>query len=288
MKLNQILLRSYFQVISTVAPAFAAKKAFELFQTAQTRVRKEEADFFEQARHFQVHSPYEPVDVYEMGNPEGKIVFLVHGWNSNSGSMAAIGRELAGLGFRVISFNLPAHGTSKLKKVNLVISACTFISVIDYLKPSEPFSVVSHSFGSAVTTYALSTMNYKVDKLAFLSTPDRIFDILNDFRNSISLGDAAFDKMLQLAEALLGEPAENVNIHDKIKWVNYNELLLIHDLFDKVLAHRNSLNVHKSAKRSRLATLIKVGHYRMLWDEKVLNQLTHYFSEQEELYVRAS
>lgn len=275
-----------FRALSILAPSLAANLAFSLFQKTRNKIRTKEESFLNSARHFQVTGKNESIDCYELGNPKGKLVLLVHGWNSNAGSMAAVADKLSSLGYRVVAFNLPAHGTSKLKKANLIDCSHAMLNVLGFLNPTEKFSIVTHSFGSAVATFTLSKVSYPLDKIMFLTTPNRLIDIFEQFRTMIGLGNEAFKIFLQSAETLLGEHPDEVNINEKMKQVTYNEFILLHDLFDRIIPHSNSLKVHNSNPGSRLITTVGVGHYKMLWDEKVLDQVEDLFLAEERVLRR--
>ena len=169
------LIRLSFRILSFVWPKMAGKLAFRLFQVPRNKsFRNREKAFFEKARHFVVPHPTEDIDAYELGNPDGKLVLLVHGWDSNAGSLSKIAGELAVRGYRVVTFNLPAHGTSKLKRANLILCAGAMRALLDFLNPTEPFSIVTHSFGSAVSSYTLAKAPYIVDRFVMLTSPNRL------------------------------------------------------------------------------------------------------------------
>ena len=272
MKAYLLIIRLYFRIVSTLAPKLAAIQAFRLFQRPLFQItRPLEQRFFQKARSFQIDHTPEPIQCYELGPKYGKIVILVHGWESNAGSMAAIATSLAHQGYRVVLFNLPAHGGSKLKQANLLTCREVMERVLRYYQYSGTPSIISHSFGSAVSTYTLATTNYAIDKFILLTTPDKIIDIFADFKNVISLGNLAFQKMLIQVQNLLGDDLKNIAIHHLTDRVRYEKLSIIHDEYDKVLPYSNSLNVYKKSKKATLTTLEKVGHYRMLWNDAVIN-----------------
>ncbi|MTI29452.1 alpha/beta hydrolase, partial [Xanthovirga aplysinae] len=205
MKLYLFLLRSYYTILSILWPSLAAKRAFFLFQKPQKKAfRKNELGFYQKAKHFKVSFHLEDIDCYELGNSEGELVFLVHGWESNAGSLSAIGFDLVKEGYRVIALNLPGHGYSKLKHTNLIICKEALLKVINEISPKDPFSVVAHSFGSAVSTFALSESNYKIRNLILLTTPNQIERIFLEFKNIIHLGDSAYQKLLDKVHHVLG------------------------------------------------------------------------------------
>ena len=88
------------------------------------------------------------------------LVFLLHGWESNPGSLSKIAYSLSENNYRVISFNLPGHRGYKSNYTNLFECKEAFKSVIKHINPKTPFNVVAHSFGSAVTTYTFSKEKY--------------------------------------------------------------------------------------------------------------------------------
>ena len=275
MKIYLLLLRFYFKLISAIAPKFAASQAFNLFQRPiNGMIKPLEKSFFDRVERFRIAHRSEPIDCFELGDKDGKIVILIHGWESNAGSMSAIATSLADQGYRVVLFNLPAHGHSKLKKANLKTCSDTLDSVLRYYQYSGTPSIVSHSFGSAVATYTLAKKGYPVDKFIMLSTPDKIMDIFKNFKKVISLGNEAFNKMLQQVKEILGEDLDKVAINSLTQQIKYDELSIIHDEFDRVLPYENSRNVYENSPKATLTTLERVGHYKMLWNNSVIQSVS--------------
>ena len=108
MNLQLIILRIYFKFISLFSSRIAASLAFKLFQKVRIKsVRDRERDFFEKAKHFKVPSIGEDILCYELCPKNNNLVFLLHGWESNPGSLSKIAYSLSENNFRVISFDLP-------------------------------------------------------------------------------------------------------------------------------------------------------------------------------------
>ncbi|NOQ74487.1 MAG: alpha/beta fold hydrolase [Crocinitomix sp.] len=277
MAAQQTVLKIYFGVLSFVAPSRAAKKSFDLFQKVRKKdIRPREASFFKSARHFQVEAildqnKVDQIDCYELGDPKQDLVVLVHGWDSNAGSMSQIANKLVEEGKRVVLFNLPGHAFSVHHSTNLLECKNAVTAVLNHLKPMSGFSVVSHSFGSAVVAYALSKNNYELDKLIFLTNPNRVEHIFKDFKNFIGLNNRAYLALLKLTQDKLGEPIHAVSVAANLTGVNYQKLLLIHDKNDKVLDYSNSLEVKDGNPKAELLTFENIGHYKMLWNKEVIN-----------------
>ena len=283
------LIRFYFKTLSIIAPNTAGSHAFELFQrTRKKGIRKIENRFYNMSRHFKVSHHLEEIDCYEMGNPDNPIVLLVHGWDSNAGSMGGIAFELVEQGYFVIAFNLPAHGFSKLKKTNIKMCREYFLAVTEKIYPNKPFSVIAHSFGSAVTSFALEDSRFEVDKLVFLTNPNKFHVFFEEFRDFIQLGEKAFATTIRKAETLIKRPINEMNIQDVSKNIKYNRLLLIHDRVDKVLPYKNSIAVQEKWENTDLLTIEKIGHYKMLWNEHVINSIVKFLEPTQVLALKAT
>ena len=271
------LIRAFFSGLSVIAPGMAARLAFLLFQTPMNKSMSErEESFYKNAERFIICHEKEDIIAYRLGNPSGKMVFLVHGWESNAGSLAAIAYSLVQQGFNVISFDLPAHGHSRLTRTNLLRSYQVFKAILDYFNPRE-FSVIAHSFGSAVTSYTLSHSKHVPSQLVYLTAPDRILDIFDHFRKTVKLGDRAYAKFLSIAQSLFEDHLSDMNVSEMTARINYDDLLLIHDRYDKILPYEYSERIYHKLDRVYLETFEKIGHYRMLWNPNVtISILSHW------------
>lgn len=265
------LLHMYYSLYSAISPAGAGSKAFLQFQkTRRLPFKKVEQAFYNEARTFEIKHPQENIHAYETGNPDGKLVLLVHGWESNAGSMGAIAKALGNDGYRVIAIDLPAHGKSNLRYANLMSCREALRALIYHLNPTEPFTVIGHSFGSAVTTFALTGSRYEVDHFIMLTSPNRLIDIFNEFKNMIGLREQAYQYVLNKAKNILNERVETLSVEDKLNHVRAKRITILHDINDKVLPYANSLRIGSKLPQAELITLKDVGHYRMLWNEAVI------------------
>ena len=272
------ILRFYFKSISLFIPKFAGLKAFKLFQKVRIKtIRKREEGFYKEVHHFKVSSPKEDLLCYEIGSKNKNLVFLLHGWESNAGSLSKFAFQLSKNNYRVISFDLPGHAKYKSNYTNLIECREAFSKVIECIKPDKPYSVVAHSFGSAVCTYTLSKLNYKLDKLIFLTSPNSILEIFKDFKNLIGLSNNSFTYFLQKANLLANEEIKNINIDEKLKLIDFSKLLLIHDEYDKIIPFKNSEEILKmNSENTRLIKYSNIGHYKMLWNDKVLGDTVNF------------
>jgi esterase/lipase len=268
------ILRFYFKTISLFAPKIAGAKAFKLFQKVRIKtIRKREEEFYINAKHFNIPFDKESLSCYELGENNPNLVFLLHGWESNAGSLSKIAYKLAENNYRVISFDLPGHAKYNSNYTNLAECKNAFTNVIDFVRPEKPFSILSHSFGSAVSAYTLSNLNYKINKLVFLTSPNSILEIFIDFKKLIGLPSAAFSYLIEKADLLANEKIKNFSIDEKLKHFTFSKLLLIHDEYDKIIPFKNSEEIKSLHEAdSVLIKHKKVGHYKMLWNQNVIDE----------------
>lgn len=268
------LIKFYFGTISIIYPTLATNQAFELFKKVRKKdIREREKPFYESAERKDIPFSPEPVHTYSFGNPENDIVLLIHGWDSNAGSLSKFVEPLLAKEKYVISLNLPAHAQYDTKKTTIVECKDALKAVFETIDHSKNISVISHSFGSAVTGYALSELDIKVDKLFFLTSPNKMDVIFKEFKSIINLGDKAYAKLVDRASVVLNEDLENMYIHDKVLAANFEHLHIFHDKNDKIISIKNSELMENKIPNSDLTVYENIGHYRMLWNDELIGDV---------------
>ncbi len=268
------LIIFYFKTLSFISPKAAANSAFNIFQKVRKKsIRDREKAFYEKANKSVIEFDSEPIDSYAFGNPDHDIVILLHGWDSNAGCMLKFVDKLLEKDKYVLSINLPAHAFYRADKTNLFVCKSAFKTFLNTLPSNKNVSIIAHSFGSAISGYALSELKIKIDQLVFLTSPNHIKDVFEEFKQMISLGNKAYKLLLHKADMVLGEPLEEVNTQDKLKLANFDHLHLFHDEFDKVISYRNSEDIHESIENSSLYKYQNIGHYRMLWNDELVEKV---------------
>lgn len=260
-----------FKTLSLLPATVGGKLAFTLFcRPMNAKIRKRELGFYQEARHFLLRSIDPVVHAYELGQSDGKLVILVHGWEGKAGNFYEIAKALAATGHRVISLDFPAHGKSEASSTNLKVMADALIALIEAIQPKEPFSIVSHSFGSAVTSYALAGKSWKLDQLIFLTSPNVLIDILRFFQGMMKFSDRIFNNFAHRVERVAGRHPSDTIIGELVQDIEHKQLTIIHDRYDQVLPFSNSEAIAHMVPEAKLIPIDHVGHYRMLWDEEVI------------------
>lgn len=266
-----LLIRWKLNILSIFAPKLAAKQAVSIFSKVRIKTIKEKEEWiYNNSTHFTCKTNFEDLNCYELGNPNGKLVFLVHGWESNAGSLSNFAKALTE-DYRIISFDLPAHARNKENATNLFECKEAFKHLIKYINPISSFDVIGHSFGSSVISVALSEMDIAVDKIIFLSANNRIEEVFDNFKKMIGFNEKVYVELKAFVYEMIKEQIENVVIAKYLTKAQFNKLLLIHDTEDKIISYSSSVKIYKTIPNSTLKSFTKIGHYRMLWNDDVLN-----------------
>jgi esterase/lipase len=285
----QRFIRIYFFVVSRLFPKVASRQAFELFQftfPVSKRFRKSELELYRTTNSFYIEQNNVLIRCFELGDDSNPLLFVLHGWNSNPGSMYKIAKSMVEKGYYVILVELPAHGYSKLKQTNMVHCSSAFKAVLQRLALGKPFSLITHSFGSAVASYALCGTHYQVDRWVMLTSPNRLVAIMREFQDAISLSEASYDHMTTMGVRLVLKPIDSVTVEDQLKSTRVNKLLLIHDPYDKVLPFSNAKSIVEKNENAKLVAMEKIGHYRMLTNSNVLYELDQFIEHSQKVGLR--
>lgn len=271
MKAIELLLSYYIKLIGLFSTKKAADVTFELFQKTQPRkMLANELEFYNSTEHYSIPNEIEPIEVYTKGDKNGEVVFMLHGWNSNLARLNRFVDVLVAEGFYCVLFDMPGHGNSTLKSTNLKKNSLVFEAVIEHINTKKEFSVLTHSFGSMVASYTLAKKNYKINQLFFLTTLNQFEPFFKELKSRLRLSDKILDRIIEMGEDLLGEPMSKLVIKEKVKQMNYNNLSLFHDKFDKILPFAYSEILVSAVPNAQLFSYEKIGHSKMLQNKNLL------------------
>jgi len=139
------LFQIWFKVVEVVAPKVAQKWAVDLFFSPMRFKRPfREEEFIKKARVSKVPFQINIADLYNLELAKGKVlnknfnqekdktfytmyelgegpvVLLVHGWSGRASQMGSIASSIAEKGFKTITFDAFAHGSSPGKQTTVL------------------------------------------------------------------------------------------------------------------------------------------------------------------------
>ncbi|WP_432670688.1 alpha/beta fold hydrolase [Flavobacterium sp. SM2513] len=203
--------------------------------------------------------------VYELGNGPKKVL-LVHGWSGRGTQLFKIAETLVENGFSVVSFDAPAHGKSAGNS-SIMVEFIASIKEID--KKFGPFeAAVGHSLGG------MALFNSIKDGVAFKSlvtigSGDVVKDIIDEFISKLKLKKANGLFLTRHFEEKYNKTMDSFSAYLSAKEVNI-PVLVIHDENDADVPLNAAIHIHEHLKNGSLFITKKLGHRKILGDEKVI------------------
>ena len=271
-------IRPFVRAASFVAPRAAGRLAFRLFCTPpRPPKRNGNGETGEQGLPARLRQaspraipfPCGSVQAYVF-EPEGRAptrtVLLVHGWTGDAASMAGFVEPLLAAGLRVVAFDLPGHGASTGRELNIPLGVASLAALARVFGPFQ--AVVTHSFGGAITLAALagSVRGQPVvsaDRLVLISAPSSITRITRQFGDAIGLGRRGQAALERRIHVVAGNPVEAFEGSLQLKAIGL-PTLVIHDRQDRELGFQHAEALAQAGTFVRLEATEGLGHRRIL------------------------
>ncbi|MBP9793402.1 MAG: alpha/beta hydrolase [Flavobacterium sp.] len=214
------------------------------------------------------------VVVYHYGDSPKKVL-LVHGWSGRGTQLVKFADELVAKGYSTISYDAPAHGKSDTKTTLMPEFIATNLELEKLYGPFE--FAIGHSLGGmALLNSVKQKLNLK--RLVIIGSGDKIIDILHEFVRKLQLKPIVAEKMRLIFEHKFGEPMENYAANVAAKEVKI-PTLVIHDEHDYEVPISCATNIHKHLSNGELFVTQKLGHRKILGDEKVIQKALSFLHE---------
>lgn len=206
---------------------------------------------------------------------EGPTVLLVHGWQGRRSQLAKIAVDLSAKGYRVVTFDGPAHGSSAKKRTTLVEFSEAVECAAKQFGPLH--GIVGHSFGAAAVAIAMRK-GVQAERAVLISCPFSLRHVVSGFAKIVGLPSRSHEKMYPLMERL-HQCAE-----DQLSFVSIGPdlqtaCLLIHDVSDQYIPVTDGEMVSLTIDGAKLVRTKGLGHMRILQDERVVERVSQFISE---------
>lgn len=285
------VIRSAFRVADHIVPELAGRAAFELFcrtphpdrvSDKERRALDQVAPFMAEARQHRLTTSSGCIVAHDFRPPQGierqRKVLVIHGWHSRSDHMSAIIDALRRSGTRVIAIDLPGHGKSSGRRLNMANAVEAAASAGEWLGPFD--AVIGHSFGGAVAVNTIAGSIRGIpaiatDRLVLISAPNSMPAYFADFGRMMDLGTRTQTALVGHVERLSGHPLDD--------FVGANQLaqldiptLVIHAPDDKEVSAENAKAYASAGRHVRLVWAPGLGHRRIVAGPGVLAELTSF------------
>jgi pimeloyl-ACP methyl ester carboxylesterase len=283
-------VRTAFSAASILAPTFAADVAFRLFSTPGIAggLSPEQKTLAEHAKQRLADS-----ELVRLTHAAGEIqtyrfrahslnacrgtVVIVHGWTSAALYMLAFVDPLLALGFDVVCFDLPAHGSSTGRTTDLRQCARALQRVAATIP--DVYGIVAHSFGGPVTALALvddDSSHLDIHKIALLAAPNAAADVIRSFGGSLGLHRQAQNQLETEFETLCACPLSEFTGSKFFSRINC-PLLVLHGRDDHDVPYRHGL-AYKALPNCRFVPLNSTGHRDILSSAQAVRLVSEFMA----------
>jgi pimeloyl-ACP methyl ester carboxylesterase len=290
------IIRPVVRVASEIAPRSMGRAAFSLFCTpfrprgltreqkasvARALSRLDEA----RAETLTIACGYIQTYIFEPdpGVPARGNALLLHGWTGRAAFMTAFVAPLRKLGYRVIAVDLPGHGQSSGRQLNVPLAVQ---AVTETVRVNGPLStIIAHSFGGAVAATAIAggVPAYRpipVRQLVLVASPNSLKDVTDDFSGMIGIGRRARLALAARIHQVAGRPVESFVGTDYLRRTA-TPTLVIHSVEDREVAFAASLGLAAAGPFVTHHAVEGLGHRRILYAPQVIRAVTRYLAERQ-------
>jgi pimeloyl-ACP methyl ester carboxylesterase len=218
-----------------------------------------------------VPGPDGSLATWEWGD-QGPRVLLVHGWQGRGAQLGSFVDPLLSRGFRVVTFDAPAHGASPGTRSSLVHFARAIESVAAATGPLH--AAVAHSMGSPSLTWAFRN-GALAQRVVFIAPPVDVDDFTRHMASLLNLGPDVVRATQRRLERRLGASTAELHMQRLAPRMRV-PLLVFHDEDDRDVPLRCGELVANAWPGAELVRTQGLGHHRILRDRAVLERAVEF------------
>ena len=250
-----------------LAPAYAGALAERLFLTPpRPRLEASALDLID-ARAGHILHRGRRIALWEWGwkSREAPAVVIAHGWGGNAAQMRAFAFPLLTAGFRVVTFDQPAHGLSEGRLTSAVDFADALRAVAEAV--GRVRAVIAHSLGAAAATFAVAR-GLPLESTVLISPPADYVGYSRRFARWHWLPERARRAMQGAIEERYGVRWAELDV-ERLAPRLAGDALVIHDRRDRMVSFEQGARVARLWPGARLLATEGLGHNRILENEAI-------------------
>ncbi len=228
---------------------------------------------------FEVDLEADPVDITLQGTAwgqDGPAVFFIHGWGGQGSQVGTLVSPLLDRGFRVITFDAPAHGRSASsspghRRTNAVEFGRALTAVVEQYGPAR--AVVAHSLGAVATGLALAAGGFRCDRLVLLAPVTQVVGQLEMFGRHLGLGPRTRRLLPAHVERYTGLAVDGFELAGLLEHTDTDGAVVVHDRDDRLSPYAEAAALVRHWPRASLVTTQGLGHQRLLRDPAVVRSV---------------
>ncbi|MDH6232765.1 pimeloyl-ACP methyl ester carboxylesterase [Mesorhizobium soli] len=291
------VIRGVFGAAELVAPRLGGRIGFELFcrtpnpkvlTAGERRAVERAVDFMAEARHHRIKVGSNCVAVHEFrpgeGRPFAGTVLVIHGWRSRTEYMHALIEGCRDAGFRVVSLDLPGHGASTGRRLNMASGVAAARAGGEWFGPFA--AVIGHSFGGAVAANAVAgavdgVAPIETRRLVMIAAPNALSEVFDGFRRYVNLGRRSASALDDRIRRLSGHGLAHFTSAKQLARLS-TPTLVVHAPDDAEVSAEDARNLARAGDHVRLVWAEGLGHRRILSDPGIVQQVVGFVAAADE------
>ncbi|MFV2003820.1 MAG: alpha/beta fold hydrolase [Gammaproteobacteria bacterium] len=274
------LLRLTYNTFGRLFPVYFGNRAYEQwFTTIKFNTPSYELPALEAATKESIKVNGLPVAVYiwqdKKTKPNASLLFI-HGWNGRGTQVANYIKKLNTIGYRVISFDGPAHGNTPGKQSSLLEMTDVVLALNKSYGGFD--AAITHSFGGMILAFAMS-QGLKLDRAALVCPPKDFQVIFDNFKRILALPDSVMQAVARKAFATHGQITQDlINTINNVKRLSCKGLV-IHDEDDVDNPWRGGKEIADAWPGATFIKTRGLGHRRIIHDDRVIEHIIDFMSD---------
>jgi pimeloyl-ACP methyl ester carboxylesterase len=215
------------------------------------------------------------VRVYEGG--KGPAVLVVHGWESSVSRLEGLLHTLMAHEFRVVAFDMPAHGYSPAEDTDILQITGIIMSLAESAGPLD--AAIGHSFGGVCLANAIQR-KLDVARLVLVSTPSTLGGMIDKYCQALGIGRQTKTRLRRAIEKRLA-PFDLERDFDLRRILQDSGVptLVIHDRKDRVVPFYEGEGLSRARTDIELLATDNLGHSRIIRDPQTIGRCISFISQ---------
>jgi len=208
---------------------------------------------------------------------QGPGILFVHGWNGRGVQFWPFFETLLNSGYRVVTYDGPAHGESQGKTTNYFEIADTVSAFFDQVAEHNIEGVIAHSLGASAVINHLATRQSDIEAV-FVAPALQPGKILRHAFNHHGVPRKVYEKLITKLEYQYGYRLQGDSPHLLARQIT-SRVLIIHDRDDRTTPYADSKQLSENLNNIVLHTTTGLGHKRILSDSGIMDLVQAYIVE---------
>lgn len=274
------LLRFMYNTAGRAFPGYFGQLAYQQwFTTARFKTPAYELPALDTAdkKTLDVNGLNVAVYIWQDKTVETRATLLfIHGWTGRGTQIAKYIKPLNAIGYRVISFDGPAHGSTPGKQTSVLEFTDVVFALDRHFGPFD--AAITHSFGGMVLAYAMS-LGLKLERAACICPPKNFQVLIDNFQRILDLPDSVMQVMLRKTYASHGQIIRDaVDTMNNVKNLGCKGLI-INDEDDIEIPWHSGEQIAHAWPGARFIKTKGLGHRRIIHDENVITSIIDFLND---------